>query len=85
MSVRTRMIRRMRKNIMRLGKITKIETLNRDDDGHLYPKREWEYSVKATVNGYRICSPNDNWYGAYQGCLECARWCSEQPPFEEIF
>ena len=83
MSVRTRMIRRMRKEIMKLGTITKVEVLNRDDEGNKYPKNEWGYCVEAKVNGCTIASPDNSWYGAYQGALEAARWASEQEEYKK--
>ena len=79
--MRKRIIRRIRKNIMRLGKITREEVLCRDDSESLLPKKEWGYTVHATVNGYRICAPDDSWLGAYRGCYEAAKWASEQEPF----
>lgn len=54
MSVRTRIIRRNRKEIMKLGKITRVEVLNKDDDGSiLYPKNRLGYCVELEVNGHR--------------------------------
>lgn len=83
MSVRTRIIRRNRKEIMKLGKITRVEVLNKDDDGSiLYPKNRWGYCVELEVNGHRITAPNDNWYMAWKGALDAARWASEQPQFD---
>ena len=70
---------------MRFGKITREEILNRDDDGKLLPKKEWGYCVEAIVNGYQITAPDDSWYGAYQGCLEAAKWAAEQEPFGKMF
>lgn len=63
---------------MRLGKITEERVLNRDDDGKLYPKKEWGYTVHAIVNGYSIYAPDDSRYDAYKGCYEAAKWASEQ-------
>ena len=79
--MRKRIARRIRKNIMRLGKITREEVLNRDDDGKLYPKKECGYCVEATVNGYKLSAPDDSWYEAYKGCYFMAKWASEQEPF----
>lgn len=82
--MRKRIARRIRKNIMRLGIITEEKVLNRDEDGKLYPKKEWGYTVHAVVNGYRISAPDDSWYEAYKGCYFAARWASEQEPFEDF-
>lgn len=77
---RKRKIRQIRKNIMRLGKITRAEVLNKDDDGKLYPKKEWGYCVGALVNGYTITAYDDSWYEAYKGCLWCAELAAKQCP-----
>lgn len=79
--MRKRIIRRIRKNIMRLGKITCEEVLCRDDSETMLPKKEWGYCVRAIVNGYRISAPDDSWYEAYKGCYFAAKWASEQKPF----
>lgn len=79
--MRKRIARRIRKNIMRLGKITEERVLNRDDDGRLYPRKEWGYCIEAIVNNYRITAPDDSWYEAYKGCYFAAKWASEQEPF----
>lgn len=70
---RKSIMRRNRKEIMKLGKIIETEVLKRDDDGMVYPKKEWGYCIRAEVNGWKISAPDRNWYGAYQGCLEAAR------------
>lgn len=79
--MRKRIIRRIRKNVMRLGKITRVKALNRDDDGTKWPKKDCGYVVDCIVNGWRITSVDDSWYGAWQGALECAKWASEKPSF----
>ena len=80
------MIRKMRKEIMRLthGKPPVARVLNRDDDGKLYPKKEWGCCLEVAVNGYRICAPDDNWYEAYKACLDCARLAATWEPFKPI-
>ena len=78
--MRKQMIRKFRKNIMKLGKITKVEVLNRDDDGNKYPKKEWGYFVEAIVNGWKICSPDRNWYESYKACADMARYAMEYEP-----
>ena len=72
----------MRKEIMKLGKITKVEVLNKDDDGKKYPnKKDWGYCIEATVNGYHICCPDRSWYEAWKAMLDCARWSMTEPTF----
>ena len=71
---RKRKIRQIRKEIMRVGKITSISVLKESGQ----PKKEWGYCVRAEVNGYRISAPDDSWYQAYKGCLEAAKWAAEQ-------
>ena len=68
---------------MKLGTITKIKVLNRDDDGNLYPKKEWGYCVETKVNGHSIVSPDNTWYGAYQGAYEAAKWAASVEPFSQ--
>lgn len=80
MSVRTRMIRRMRKEIMRKGRIIRIEVL-KENDGILWPKKEWGCSVECEVNGYRITAPDRNWYEAWKGALFCARSAEEMEAY----
>lgn len=71
----------LRKNIMRLGTIIREEVLNKDEDGNIEPdKKEWGYRVEAIVNGWHITAPDDSWYEAYKGCLECAEWAMTQKP-----
>lgn len=77
---RKRKIRQMRKEIMRLGKITSIEVLKEPG----LPKKKWGYCVRAEVCGNRISAPDDSWYEAYKGCLEAARWAAENPYPEKI-
>ena len=79
---RKRKIRHLRKNIMKLGKITRIEVL-KEDDGIIWPKKDWGYCVECVVNGYKITAPDDSWYQAYKGAYEAASWASEQEPFKE--
>jgi len=78
--MRKRIIRRMRKEIMRLGTIISVEALKRDDDGTLCPKKDRGAYVEAIVNGWRICSADNNWYMAYKGCLEAAKMCAKKEP-----
>ncbi len=81
---RKSIMRRNRKEIMRLGRIIETEVLKRDEDGKICPKEEWGYCVRAEVNGWRISSPDRNWYEAYVGCLEAARCAAEiGPPRKE--
>ena len=47
------------------------------------PRKEWGYCVEVNVNGYSICAPDDNWYGAWQGALAAAEWAAEQEPWEK--
>lgn len=77
---RKRKIRQMRKNLMRLGTIIREEVLNKDDNGNLYPKKEWGYCVEAVVNGWTVTAPDDSWYEAYKGCLWASKWAAQQPP-----
>lgn len=78
---RKRKTRQIRKNLMRMGQITWVKVLNRDDDGKIYPKREWGYCVKISVNGYSITGADDSWYDAYKGALEAAKWAAEQTEY----
>ena len=65
---------------MRIGTLISEEILNKDDDGNILPdKRDWGYSVRAIVNGWKITAPDDSWYNAYKGCLVAAKWAMEQP------
>ena len=73
-------IRQMRKEIMRLGKITSIEVLKEPG----LPKKKWGYCVRAEVCGNSISAADDSWYEAYKGCLEVARWAAENPYPEKI-
>jgi len=70
---------------MRLGMITREEILSRDDDGKKYPKKDRGYAVFAIVNGQKIFSYDDSWYGAYQGCLEAAKWAAKEEPAGKVF
>ena len=76
MSVRTRMLRKWRKNMLRLGDSLKIvEILNKRDDGTIEPdKFQWGYHIKAVVNGWTIDSFGNNWYEVFQGADSCRRW-----------
>ena len=73
----------MRKEIMKLGKITWEGYLNRDESGVRVPRKEWGYSVHADINGYHICAPDHTPYEAYKAALDCARWCMTEPTFGE--
>ncbi len=78
---RKSVIRARRKEIMRLGKIVKEEILNRDDDGNLYPKKEWGYAVNAIVNGRSIYAADRNRFEAMYSCYDGAKWAAKQEPF----
>ena len=83
--MRKRLIRQLRKNIMRLGTITREEILNKDDDGSIIPdKKEWGYCIECEVNGWHINAADDSWYEAYKGAYWCAKWAMEQPPREKV-
>ena len=83
--MRKRIMRRVRKNIMRLGTITREEILNKDDDGNIEPdKKKWGYCVEAIVNGWKITAPDDSWYEAYKGCLEAAKATMEMEPGHHV-
>ena len=73
---RKRKIRQIRKEIMRIGKITSIAVLKELG----LPKKEWGYCVRAEVNGYRISASDDSWYQAYKGCFEAAKVAMEMEP-----
>ena len=73
--IRQRMIRRMRKNLMRLGTIVREEVSHPPGT----PRKDRAWTVEAVVNGYSICSPDTSPYGAYQGALLAAKWAMEQP------
>ena len=77
---RKSIIRRMRKNVMRNAIIVREEILNRDDDGKLYPKKEWGYCVEVIANGWLITAPDDNRYESYKGVTEAIEWALEQQP-----
>ena len=83
MSVRTRMIRKWRKNILRNATDVKVEVLNHDDDGIVWPKEEWGYAVDFKVNGYHCSCPDDSWYLTWQSANDLLNWCMTQPPFEK--
>ena len=61
-----------RKMLMRIAKITRVEVLNRDDDGILYPKKEWGYTVNFELCGKVGLCPDSNWYNAYKTAYETA-------------
>lgn len=83
--MRKRIIRRLRKNLMRMGKIIKEEVLNKDDDGSIISdKKEWGYCVEAKVNGWHISAPDVSWYGAYKGAYWGAKWAMKQPTREKV-
>lgn len=83
--MRKRIIRRLRKNLMRLGTITREEILNKEDDGSIVlDKKEWGYCVECEVNGWHISAPDDSWYEAYKGAYWCAKWAMKQPPREKV-
>ena len=80
MSVRTRMLRKWRKNILRLGDNLKIvEILNKDDDGNIDPdKRNWGYHIKMTVKGWKCDCYGNNWYEVFQGADSTRRWAESK-------
>ena len=59
------------------------KVLNKDDDGTILPRKEWGYCVNAVINGYRISSPDDSWYLAWQGMNACVKWAISQPHFND--
>ena len=71
--MRKRMMRRIRKNIMKLGKITSVHSYTRDEEGNKLPKNQRGYSVHAFVNGWNISAPDHTLYESYKGCLLCAK------------
>lgn len=71
--MRKRMMRRIRKNLMKLGKITSVIAYAKDEKGNKLPKNERGYSVNALVNGWSISAPDDSLYESYKGCLYCAK------------
>ena len=83
MSVRTRMLRKWRKNILRLGKDNvRIEILNKRDDGTIDPDRsQWGYFVEFKANGHHCDCFGNNWYEAFQGADYCRRWVESREPF----
>lgn len=83
MSVRTRMIRKWRKNVLRNATSIKVEVINTDDDGNIWPKKEWGYAVDFTANGYRCSCADDNWYFAWQAANDMVNYVMNEPPFDE--
>ena len=79
MSIRTRVTRKRRKNILRVADKVDEELLNRDDDGNLWPKEEWGYSVRFTAFGHNVCCPDRNRFDAWQGANECLKWIMTLP------
>ena len=75
-------IREMRKSIMRVGKVTRTELLNRDNDGKLYPKKQQGYAIEVEINGYKICAYGNNEYDAWKGAMACKEVALERPHFE---
>ena len=83
MAIKPRLIRRWKKECGKLGTITRVEILNKDENGNIDPDRsQWGNVVELTVNGHRISAYGSNWYDAWQGAAYCARWAAEEPPFE---
>lgn len=72
--------RQLRKNIMRHATIVREEILNHDDDGTIYPKKEWGYCIEVIANGWLITAPDDSWYEAYKGLTEAVDWALKQRP-----
>lgn len=83
MSVRTRMIRKWRKNVLRNATSVKVKIINTDDNGNIWPKKEWGYVVDFTANGYRCSCPDDNWYLTWQAANDIIKWVMSEPPFDE--
>ena len=77
------MLRKWRKNVLRLGNdVKRIEILNKDDDGNVDPdKSNWGYHIKMIVNGFTIDSYGNNWYEVFQGADSCRRWALQREPF----
>ena len=83
MALKPRLIRRWQKEIRKLGTINGTEVLNKNEDGTIDPdKRNWGYAVYCTVNGHRISSYDDSWYGAWQGAVYSARTVMTMPEFK---
>lgn len=83
MALKKKMIRKWRKNVYRHATKVTEKVLNKDDDGTILPRKEWGYCVNAVINGYRISSPDDSWYLAWQGMNACAKWAISQPHFND--
>ena len=79
MSVRTKMIRKWRKNVLRNGENVKARILNTDDDGTIWPKEEWGYCINFNCNGYHCSCPDDSWYSAWQAANMLVKVCLEEP------
>ena len=82
MSVRTRMIRKWRKNVLRNARDIKVEVLKSDDDGTIWPKEDWGYAVDFRCNGYHCSCPDDSWYLTWQSANDLLQWVMKEPPFE---
>ena len=80
---RKSIIRRNRKEILRMGGKIETEVLNRDDEGRLYPKSQWGYCVRVRINGWHCSAPDRNWYDAWKAALDVSKWAAEQEPFSE--
>lgn len=75
MSIRTRMLRKWRKNVFRYCTNVEEEILNKDwDDVTILPKDQWGYCVRFDFNGHHVSCPDDSWYGVYQGANGCINW-----------
>lgn len=84
MSVRTRVIRKRRKEILRHCTDFKEEALNRDDDGMLFPKKDRGYCVEFKVNGFGCSCPDRNRFEAMYAAVDCARWLAKKDVVKEL-
>ena len=73
--------RKRRKELMKLGRITREKSLSRDDDGTKLPKEHRCYCVEVLINGWHLCTPENNKFNAFKYALEFGRWQAEQPPY----
>lgn len=76
--MRKRMIRKFRKNVMRLGTIHKVEVYKTDEDGKLLPKKHWSYCIDYESNGKYICSIGHSLYSVWQGADKAVKWANEE-------
>jgi hypothetical protein len=76
MSVRTKMIRKWRKNVLRNVTGAKVKVWNRDEDnGRLLPKSERGYSVDFVCNGHKCTCIDDSWYFLWQSADGLVKNC----------